>query len=42
VGRSDFTADFKLNTSLSGPMLSLLGSVLAAMDESSLEDVTKT
>uniref|UniRef100_A0A2N9H550 Aminotransferase-like plant mobile domain-containing protein n=1 Tax=Fagus sylvatica TaxID=28930 RepID=A0A2N9H550_FAGSY len=34
----DFTADFKLNTSLSGPMLSLLGSVLAAMDESSLED----
>uniref|UniRef100_A0A2N9FHP8 Aminotransferase-like plant mobile domain-containing protein n=1 Tax=Fagus sylvatica TaxID=28930 RepID=A0A2N9FHP8_FAGSY len=27
---------------LGGPMLSLLGSVLAAMDESSLEDVTKT
>uniref|UniRef100_A0A2N9HR27 Uncharacterized protein n=1 Tax=Fagus sylvatica TaxID=28930 RepID=A0A2N9HR27_FAGSY len=27
---------------LGGPMMSLLGSVLAAMDESSLEDVTKT
>jgi hypothetical protein len=42
AGRGDFTADFKLSTGLGGPMLSLLGSVLAAMDESSLEDVTKT
>uniref|UniRef100_A0A2N9GQP8 Aminotransferase-like plant mobile domain-containing protein n=1 Tax=Fagus sylvatica TaxID=28930 RepID=A0A2N9GQP8_FAGSY len=42
AGRSDFTADFKLSTGLGGPMLSLLGSVLAAMSESSLEDVTKT
>ena len=42
MGRSDFTADFKLSTSLGGPMLSLIGSVLAVMDESSLEDVAKT
>ena len=42
TGRSDFTADFKLSTGLGGPMLSLLGSMLVAMDESSLEDVTKT
>ena len=42
TGRSDFTADFKLSTGLGGPMPSLLGSVLAAMSESSLEDVTKT
>ena len=42
TGRSDFTADFKLSIGLGGPMLSLLGSVLAAMSESSLEDVTKT
>uniref|UniRef100_A0A2N9EQD5 Aminotransferase-like plant mobile domain-containing protein n=1 Tax=Fagus sylvatica TaxID=28930 RepID=A0A2N9EQD5_FAGSY len=33
---------FKLSIGLGGPMMSLLGSVLAAMDESSLEDVTKT
>ena len=39
---SDFTADFKFSTSLGGPMLSLLGSVLAAMSESSFEDVTTT
>uniref|UniRef100_A0A2N9I945 Uncharacterized protein n=1 Tax=Fagus sylvatica TaxID=28930 RepID=A0A2N9I945_FAGSY len=38
----DFTKGFKLSIGLGGPMLSLLGSVLAAMDESSLEDVTKT
>uniref|UniRef100_A0A2N9GRV0 Uncharacterized protein n=1 Tax=Fagus sylvatica TaxID=28930 RepID=A0A2N9GRV0_FAGSY len=31
-----------LSIGLGGPMMSLLGSVLAAMDESSLEDVTKT
>uniref|UniRef100_A0A2N9GVY6 Uncharacterized protein n=1 Tax=Fagus sylvatica TaxID=28930 RepID=A0A2N9GVY6_FAGSY len=37
-----FTKGFKLSIGLGGPMLSLLGSVLAAMDESSLEDVTKT
>ena len=42
AGRSDFTVDFKLSTGLGGPMLSLLGSVLAAMSESSLGDVTKT
>ena len=41
-GRGDLTADFKLSTGLGGPMLSLLGSMLATMDESSLEDVTKT
>uniref|UniRef100_A0A2N9J854 Aminotransferase-like plant mobile domain-containing protein n=1 Tax=Fagus sylvatica TaxID=28930 RepID=A0A2N9J854_FAGSY len=38
----DFTKGFKLSIGLGGPMMSLLGSVLAAMDESSLEDVTKT
>uniref|UniRef100_A0A2N9HYY6 Aminotransferase-like plant mobile domain-containing protein n=1 Tax=Fagus sylvatica TaxID=28930 RepID=A0A2N9HYY6_FAGSY len=37
----DFTKGFKLSIGLGGPMMSLLGSVLAAMDESSLEDVTK-
>uniref|UniRef100_A0A2N9HN60 Uncharacterized protein n=1 Tax=Fagus sylvatica TaxID=28930 RepID=A0A2N9HN60_FAGSY len=42
AGHSDFTKGFKLSIGLGGPMLSLLGSVLAAMDESSLEDVTKT
>ena len=42
MGRNDFTANFKLSTGLGGPMLSLLGSVLATMSESSLEDVTKT
>uniref|UniRef100_A0A2N9FUH0 Aminotransferase-like plant mobile domain-containing protein n=1 Tax=Fagus sylvatica TaxID=28930 RepID=A0A2N9FUH0_FAGSY len=42
VGHSDFTKGFKLSIGLGGPMMSLLGSVLAAMDESSLEDVTKT
>uniref|UniRef100_A0A2N9IJA7 Uncharacterized protein n=1 Tax=Fagus sylvatica TaxID=28930 RepID=A0A2N9IJA7_FAGSY len=42
AGHSDFTKGFKLSIGLDGPMLSLLGSVLAAMDESSLEDVTKT
>ena len=42
AGRNDLTADFKLSTGLGGPMLSLLGSMLAAMSESSLEDVTKT
>uniref|UniRef100_A0A2N9HDV5 Aminotransferase-like plant mobile domain-containing protein n=1 Tax=Fagus sylvatica TaxID=28930 RepID=A0A2N9HDV5_FAGSY len=42
AGRSDFTTNFKLSAGLGGPMLSLLGSVLAAMSESSLEDVTKT
>uniref|UniRef100_A0A2N9GKQ6 Uncharacterized protein n=1 Tax=Fagus sylvatica TaxID=28930 RepID=A0A2N9GKQ6_FAGSY len=42
AGRSDFTTNFKLSVGLGGPMLSLLGSVLAAMSESSLEDVTKT
>uniref|UniRef100_A0A2N9F5W0 Aminotransferase-like plant mobile domain-containing protein n=1 Tax=Fagus sylvatica TaxID=28930 RepID=A0A2N9F5W0_FAGSY len=40
--RSDFTTNFKLSAGLGGPMLSLLGSVLATMSESSLEDVTKT
>ena len=39
---SDFTKGFKLSIGLSGPMMSLLGSVMAAMDESSLEDMTKT
>uniref|UniRef100_A0A2N9I0L5 Aminotransferase-like plant mobile domain-containing protein n=1 Tax=Fagus sylvatica TaxID=28930 RepID=A0A2N9I0L5_FAGSY len=39
---SDFTKGFKLSIGLGGPMMSLLGSVLAAMDESSLEDLTKT
>uniref|UniRef100_A0A2N9EQ20 Uncharacterized protein n=1 Tax=Fagus sylvatica TaxID=28930 RepID=A0A2N9EQ20_FAGSY len=38
AGHSDFTKGFKLSIGLGGPMLSLLGSVLAAMDESSLED----
>uniref|UniRef100_A0A2N9HZX3 Aminotransferase-like plant mobile domain-containing protein n=1 Tax=Fagus sylvatica TaxID=28930 RepID=A0A2N9HZX3_FAGSY len=38
----DFTKGFKLSIGLGGPMMSLLGSVLAAMDESSLEDVSKT
>uniref|UniRef100_A0A2N9F3Y8 Uncharacterized protein n=1 Tax=Fagus sylvatica TaxID=28930 RepID=A0A2N9F3Y8_FAGSY len=42
AGHSDFTKGFKLSIGLGGPMLSLLGSVLAAMDESSLKDVTKT
>ena len=42
AARSDFTTDFKLSVGLGGPMLSLLGSVLAAMSESSLGDVTKT
>ena len=42
AGRSDFTTDFKLSAGLGGPMLSFLGSVLAAMSESSLGDVTKT
>uniref|UniRef100_A0A2N9GQR7 Aminotransferase-like plant mobile domain-containing protein n=1 Tax=Fagus sylvatica TaxID=28930 RepID=A0A2N9GQR7_FAGSY len=42
AGHSDFTKGFKLSIGLGGPMMSLLGSVLAAMDESSLEDVTKT
>uniref|UniRef100_A0A2N9FLA7 Aminotransferase-like plant mobile domain-containing protein n=1 Tax=Fagus sylvatica TaxID=28930 RepID=A0A2N9FLA7_FAGSY len=38
AGHSDFTKGFKLSIGLGGPMMSLLGSVLAAMDESSLED----
>jgi hypothetical protein len=42
AGHGDFTKGFKLSIGLGGPMMSLLGSVLAAMDESSLEDVTKT
>uniref|UniRef100_A0A2N9F1L0 Aminotransferase-like plant mobile domain-containing protein n=1 Tax=Fagus sylvatica TaxID=28930 RepID=A0A2N9F1L0_FAGSY len=42
AGHSDFTKGFKLSIGLGGPMLSLLGSVLAAMSESSLEDVTTT
>jgi hypothetical protein len=42
AGHSNFTKGFKLSIGLGGPMMSLLGSVLAAMDESSLEDVTKT
>uniref|UniRef100_A0A2N9G4N7 Aminotransferase-like plant mobile domain-containing protein n=1 Tax=Fagus sylvatica TaxID=28930 RepID=A0A2N9G4N7_FAGSY len=42
AGHSDFTKGFKLSIGLGGPMMSLLGSVLAAMDESSLEDVSKT
>jgi hypothetical protein len=41
AGHSDFTKGFKLSIGLGGPMLSLLGSVLAAMSESSLENVTK-
>jgi hypothetical protein len=41
AGHSNFTKGFKLSIGLGGPMMSLLGSVLAAMDESSLEDVTK-
>uniref|UniRef100_A0A2N9G8B0 Aminotransferase-like plant mobile domain-containing protein n=1 Tax=Fagus sylvatica TaxID=28930 RepID=A0A2N9G8B0_FAGSY len=41
AGHSDFTKGFKLSIGLGGPMMSLLGSVLAAMDESSLEDATK-
>uniref|UniRef100_A0A2N9FZF8 Aminotransferase-like plant mobile domain-containing protein n=1 Tax=Fagus sylvatica TaxID=28930 RepID=A0A2N9FZF8_FAGSY len=35
AGHSDFTKGFKLSIGLGGPMMSLLGSVLAAMDESS-------
>uniref|UniRef100_A0A2N9FGB0 Aminotransferase-like plant mobile domain-containing protein n=1 Tax=Fagus sylvatica TaxID=28930 RepID=A0A2N9FGB0_FAGSY len=42
AGHGDFTKGFKLSIGLGGPMLSLLGSVLAAMNESSLEDVTTT
>jgi hypothetical protein len=42
AGHGDFTKGFKLSIGLGGPMLSLLGSVLAAMGKSSLEDVTKT
>jgi|UniRef100_A0A2N9ID86 hypothetical protein len=42
AGHSDFTTGFKLSIGLGGPMMSLVGSVLAAMDEFSLEDVTKT
>uniref|UniRef100_A0A2N9F7G2 Aminotransferase-like plant mobile domain-containing protein n=1 Tax=Fagus sylvatica TaxID=28930 RepID=A0A2N9F7G2_FAGSY len=42
AGHGDFTKGFKLSIGLGGPMLSLLGSVLAAMSESSLEDVTTT
>ena len=38
----NFTTNFKLSAGLGGPMLSLLGSVLAAMSESSFEDVTTT
>uniref|UniRef100_A0A2N9FVV4 Aminotransferase-like plant mobile domain-containing protein n=1 Tax=Fagus sylvatica TaxID=28930 RepID=A0A2N9FVV4_FAGSY len=34
AGHSDFTKGFKLSIGLGGPMMSLLGSVLAAMDES--------
>uniref|UniRef100_A0A2N9GZ71 Uncharacterized protein n=1 Tax=Fagus sylvatica TaxID=28930 RepID=A0A2N9GZ71_FAGSY len=41
AGHSDFTKGFKLSIGLGGPMLSLLGSVLAAMDESSLEDMAQ-
>uniref|UniRef100_A0A2N9HA18 Uncharacterized protein n=1 Tax=Fagus sylvatica TaxID=28930 RepID=A0A2N9HA18_FAGSY len=41
AGHSDFTKGFKLSIGLGGPMLSLLGSVLAAMDESSLEDTAQ-
>uniref|UniRef100_A0A2N9H7F8 Aminotransferase-like plant mobile domain-containing protein n=1 Tax=Fagus sylvatica TaxID=28930 RepID=A0A2N9H7F8_FAGSY len=33
AGHSDFTKGFKLSIGLGGPMMSLLGSVLAAMDE---------
>uniref|UniRef100_A0A2N9FZU3 Aminotransferase-like plant mobile domain-containing protein n=1 Tax=Fagus sylvatica TaxID=28930 RepID=A0A2N9FZU3_FAGSY len=41
AGHSDFTKGFKLSIGLGGPMMSLLGSVLAAMDESSLEDMAQ-
>ena len=36
-----FTTNFKLSPGLGGPMLSLLGSVMAAMSESNLGNVTK-
>jgi hypothetical protein len=41
AGRSNFTANFRLSAGLGGPMLSLLGSVMAAMSESNLGNVTK-
>jgi hypothetical protein len=37
----NFVAKFKLGAGFGGPMLSLLGSVLAAMDKSNLGSVTK-
>uniref|UniRef100_A0A2N9H5E6 Aminotransferase-like plant mobile domain-containing protein n=1 Tax=Fagus sylvatica TaxID=28930 RepID=A0A2N9H5E6_FAGSY len=37
----NFTINFKLSAGLGGPMLSLLGSVMTAMNESNLENVTK-
>ena len=37
----NFTTNFKLNAELGGPMLSLLGSVLAAMSRSNLRTVRK-
>ncbi len=41
AGHSNFTANFRLSAGLGGPMLSLLGSVMAAMSESNLGNVTK-
>ena len=41
AGRSNFIANFKLSAGLGGPMLSLLGGVMAAMSESNLGNVTK-
>jgi hypothetical protein len=37
----NFTTNFKLSAGLGGPMLSLLGSVMAAVSESNLGNVTK-
>ena len=37
----NFTTNFKLSAGLGEPMLSLLGSVMAAMSESNLGNVTK-
>jgi hypothetical protein len=41
VGHSNFTANFRLSVGLGGPMLSLLGSMMAAMSESNLGNMTK-
>ena len=41
IEHGNFTTNFKLSAELGGPMLSLLGSVLAAMSRSNLRAVTK-